>query len=101
MSIRRLLFAVVGIAAIAACSEEISPLEQICKAEIARKVAETDMIIDSSEISNISKDADGSVIVTGKAELTEGVVKKSMPFSCMMQGEGEGASVIRAELIYN
>ena len=101
MSIRRLLFVVASIAAVAACSEEVSPLEQICKDEIARKVAETDMIIDSSEISNISKDADGSVTVTGKAELTEGVVKKSMPFSCMMQGEGKDASVIRAELIYN
>ena len=101
MSICRLLFVVASVAAVAACSEEVSPLEQICKDEIARKVAQTDMIIDSSEISNISKDAEGNVIVAGKAELTEGVAKKSMPFSCIMQGEGKDASVVRAELIYN
>ena len=101
MSICRLLFVVASVAVVAACSKEVSPLEQICKDEIARKVSETNMIIDSSEISNISTDADGSVIVTGKAELTEGVAKKSMPFSCVMQGEGQGASVVRAELIYN
>ena len=101
MSICRLLFVVASVAAVAACSKEVSPLEQICKDEIARKVAQTDMTIDSSEISNISKDADGSVIVTGEAELTEGVAKKSMPFSCIMQGEGKDASVVRAELIYN
>jgi len=85
----------------AACSEEVSPLEQICKDEIARKVANSDMIIDSSEISSISKDADGNVMVKGKAELTEGVAKKSIPFTCVMQGEGKDASVIRADLIYN
>lgn len=101
MSICRLLFVVASVAAVAACSKEVSPLEQICKDEIARKVAQTDMTIDSSEISNISKDADGNVIVEGKAELTEGVAKKSMPFSCIMQGEGKDASVVRAELIYN
>ena len=101
MSICRLLFVVASVAAVAACSKEVSPLEQICKDEIARKVAQTDMIMDSSEISDISKDADGNVTVTGKAELTEGVAKKSMPFSCIMQGEGKDASVIRAELIYN
>ena len=101
MSIRRLLFVLASVAVVAACSKEVSPLEQICKDEIARKVAETDMVIDSSEISSISKDADGNDIVTGKAELTEGVAKKSIPFSCVMQGEGSSASVIRAELIYN
>ena len=101
MSIRRLLFLAACIAGIAACSEEVSPLEQICKAEIARKVANSDMIIESSEISSISKDADGNVMVKGKAELMEGVVKKSIPFTCVMQGEGKDASVIRADLIYN
>ncbi len=101
MSIRRLLFIAASIALMAACSEEVSPLEQICKDEIARKVANSDMIIDSSEISSISKDADGNVMVKGKAELTEGVAKKSIPFTCVMQGEGKDASVIRADLIYN
>lgn|GEM_PF-2759955 len=101
MSIRRLLFTAASIALMAACSEEVSPLEQICKDEIARKVANSDMIIDSSEISSISKDADGNVMVKGKAELTEGVAKKSIPFTCVMQGEGKDASVIRADLIYN
>jgi len=101
VSIRRLLFTAASIALMAACSEEVSPLEQICKDEIARKVANSDMIIDSSEISSISKDADGNVMVKGKAELTEGVAKKSIPFTCVMQGEGKDASVIRADLIYN
>ena len=101
MSIRRIFFVLASTAVIAACSKEVSPLEQICKDEIARKVANSDMIIDSSEILSISKDADGNDIVTGQAELTEGVAKKSIPFSCVMQGQGQDASVIRAELIYN
>ncbi len=101
MSICRSFFAVTSIAFIAACGTEVSPLEQICKDEIARKVANSDMTIESSEISNVSKDADGNAIVTGKAELMEGVLKKSIPFTCVMQGEGKDASVIRADLIYN
>ncbi len=101
MPIRRLLFVLTSIAVVAACSEEVSPLAQICKDEIARKVADSDMTIESSEIISISKDADGNDLVSGKAELMEGVAKKTIPFSCVMQGEGSGASVIRAELIYN
>lgn len=101
MSIRRLFFALASVAVVAACSKEVSPLEQLCKDEIARKVANSDMTIDSSEIISITKDTDGNDLVSGTAELTEGVAKKTIPFSCIMQGEGSDASVIRAELIYN
>ena len=101
MSIRRVFFVLASAVLVVACSEEVSRLEQICKDEIARKVADSDMVIDSSEISGISKDAEGNDLVVGKAELTEGVTKKSIPFSCLMQGEGKDASVVRAELIYN
>lgn len=101
MSIYRVFFVLASTVLAVACSDKVSPLEQICKDEIARKVAESDMIIDSSEISGVSKDAEGNDLVVGKAELTEGVTKKSIPFSCVMQGEGKDASVIRAELIYN
>ena len=101
MSIRRLLFALASVAAVAACSEEVSPLEQLCKDEIARKVANSDMTIESSEITSITKDPDGNELVSGTAELMEGVTKKTIPFSCIMQGEGSAASVIRADLIYN
>ena len=101
MSICKVFFVLASVVLVVACSEDVSPLEQICKDEIARKVADSDMVIDSSEISGISKDAEGNDLVVGKAELTEGVTKKSIPFSCLMQGEGKDASVVRAELIYN
>lgn len=101
MSIRRLLFAVVSIATVAACSEEVSPLEQICKDEIARKVAASDMTIDSSVISSTGKDGDGNTDLKGSAELTDGITKKSIQFSCVMQGEGDAASVVRVDIGYD
>ncbi len=101
MPICRLLFVIASAGMVVACAKEVSPLEQICKDEIARKVAESDVEIDSYEITGFSKDGDGNTVVSGKAELTIGVTKKSGPFSCVMQGEGTDASVIRADLIYD
>ena len=101
MSIRRLLFALASAAAVAACSEEVSPLEQICTDEIVRKVADSDMTIDSSEISGTSKDDDGNLVLLGMAQLTQGVEKKSIQFSCIMQGEGQAASIVRVDIDYD
>ena len=101
MSIPRLLFALISVAVVAACSEEVSPLEQICKDEIVRKVAASDMTIDSSEISGTSKDGDGNLVLSGTAQLMQGVEKKSIQYSCIMQGEGQAASIVRVDIGYN
>ena len=101
MFIRKLLFALTSVAAVAACSEEVSPLEQICKDEIVRKVADTNMTIDSSEISGTSQDGDGNLVLSGRADLMQGVERKSIQFSCIMQGEGQTASVVRVDIGYN
>jgi hypothetical protein len=78
-------------------------MEKMCEDEITRKVASasSDETTDSIEISGITKDGDGNNIVSGKVMITEQTIKKSLPFSCVMQGDGADASVIRADLIYN
>ncbi len=103
MNILRAVLLLACGALVGACGEKVSPMEKMCEDEITRKVASAsrDETTDSIEISGITKDGDGNNIVSGTVEINEGAVKKSLPFSCVMQGDGESASVIRADLIYN
>jgi hypothetical protein len=70
---------------------------KLCNDEISRKVQGSDMTIESTEFSTTTKDAEGNDIINGNVIIVQGGNKKTHAFSCVMQGSGADAVVMRAD----
>jgi hypothetical protein len=82
---------------LAGCGSGEPPENKLCTEEITRKVRGSDMTIESTEFLTTSKDADGNDNIKGNVTIVQGGNKKTHAFSCIMQGSGADAVVVRAD----
>jgi hypothetical protein len=90
-------FVVVCLALVGCGAGNESVENKLCNDEIARKVQGSDMTIESTEFLSTTKDSDGNDIISGNVTIVQGGNKKAHAFSCVMQGSGADAVVMRAD----
>jgi hypothetical protein len=84
--------------ALAGCGAGSESVEnKLCNDEITRKVQGSDMTIENVEFSSTTKDTEGNDIINGNVTIVQGGSKKAHAFSCVMQGSGADAVVMRAD----
>jgi hypothetical protein len=84
--------------ALAACGSGSESAENaLCSDEISRKVQGSDMTIESVEFTARTKDNEGNDILNGNVDIVQGGNRKTHQFSCVMEGSGADAVVMRAD----
>jgi cytochrome c556 len=89
------------LALLAGCGGAPKPEETLCKDEITRKALASEMTVETTTFSDAVKDSEGNDVLAGKADIMINNEKKMMPFSCVMQGTGAEAVIIRTEFNYS
>jgi hypothetical protein len=89
-----------GVLGLQACGSGVDLGQTACRAEIDRKADQSSMSVLSVQFNASSATSDGALI-EGIGQVDAGGKAQPFQFSCLLQGEGEETSVVRAEITFD